>query len=106
MCVKGEQDFWIKLLDRYLAPIKESAEHKLMVTKELKSLRNKVHKLVFLKDLRERQKSPLFWGFLVVPTAVQLFGWKCYISNIILWGLLVSVISWIQANYLHPGSLM
>uniref|UniRef100_A0A3P9K521 chitin synthase n=1 Tax=Oryzias latipes TaxID=8090 RepID=A0A3P9K521_ORYLA len=48
---EGEQDFWIKLLDRYLAPIKESAEHKMMVTKELKSLRNKAVFLYFIVNL-------------------------------------------------------
>uniref|UniRef100_A0A3P9LS70 chitin synthase n=1 Tax=Oryzias latipes TaxID=8090 RepID=A0A3P9LS70_ORYLA len=48
---KLDEDFWIKLLDRYLAPIKESAEHKMMVTKELKSLRNKAVFLYFIVNL-------------------------------------------------------
>lgn len=37
-----EHDFWKKLLERYLAPIVDDKAHKEEVTRELKSLRNKV----------------------------------------------------------------
>uniref|UniRef100_A0A8D0D465 chitin synthase n=1 Tax=Sander lucioperca TaxID=283035 RepID=A0A8D0D465_SANLU len=45
---EGEQDFWNKLLERYLTPIKESKAHLEEVTKELKSLRNKGVFLYFI----------------------------------------------------------
>ncbi|XP_056269088.1 chitin synthase 1 isoform X2 [Pseudoliparis swirei] len=38
---EGEQDFWNKLLERYLTPIVDSKAHLEEVTRELKSLRNK-----------------------------------------------------------------
>uniref|UniRef100_A0A3Q0R7P3 chitin synthase n=1 Tax=Amphilophus citrinellus TaxID=61819 RepID=A0A3Q0R7P3_AMPCI len=43
-----EKDFWDKLIDRYLTPIMETKEHKEMVSKELKSLRNKAVFLYFI----------------------------------------------------------
>lgn len=39
---QDEHDFWKKLLERYLAPIVDDKAHKEEVTRELKSLRNKV----------------------------------------------------------------
>ncbi|XP_078106768.1 chitin synthase 1 isoform X2 [Sander vitreus] len=45
---EGEQDFWNKLLERYLMPIKDSKAHLEEVTKELKSLRNKAVFLYFI----------------------------------------------------------
>ncbi|XP_054473009.1 chitin synthase 1 [Anoplopoma fimbria] len=45
---EGEQDFWNKLLDRYLNPIVETKEHQEEVTRELKSLRNKAVFLYFI----------------------------------------------------------
>ncbi|KAM9765914.1 chitin synthase 1 [Menidia menidia] len=45
---EGENDFWIKLLERYLGPIVESPAHKEEVTRELKSLRNKAVFLYFI----------------------------------------------------------
>lgn len=44
----GEHDFWNKLIERYLAPIKNSKQHEQEVTKELKSLRNKAVFLYFI----------------------------------------------------------
>uniref|UniRef100_A0A3P8SEA3 chitin synthase n=1 Tax=Amphiprion percula TaxID=161767 RepID=A0A3P8SEA3_AMPPE len=43
-----EKDFWNKLIDRYLAPIKNTKQHEEEVTKELKSLRNKAVFLYFI----------------------------------------------------------
>ncbi|RVE74628.1 hypothetical protein OJAV_G00023980 [Oryzias javanicus] len=48
---EGEQDFWVKLIERYLKPITETPEHKMMITKELKSLRNKAVFLYFILNL-------------------------------------------------------
>ncbi|XP_034536216.1 chitin synthase 1 [Notolabrus celidotus] len=45
---EAEHDFWDKLIERYLKPIVESKEHKEMVIKELKSLRNKAVFLYFI----------------------------------------------------------
>ncbi|TDH17171.1 hypothetical protein EPR50_G00005670 [Perca flavescens] len=45
---EGEQDFWDKLLERYLSPIKDSKAHLEEVTTELKSLRNKAVFLYFI----------------------------------------------------------
>nr|XP_054588166.1 chitin synthase 1 [Nothobranchius furzeri] len=45
---EGEKDFWEKLIERYLTPIKDSPEHKERVSKELKSLRNKAVFLYFI----------------------------------------------------------
>ncbi|XP_030578327.1 chitin synthase 1 [Archocentrus centrarchus] len=45
---ENEKDFWDKLIDRYLTPIMETKEHKEMVSKELKSLRNKAVFLYFI----------------------------------------------------------
>ncbi|KAK1890823.1 Chitin synthase chs-1 [Dissostichus eleginoides] len=45
---EGEQDFWNKLIDRYLTPINDSQAHKDEVTRELKSLRNKAVFLYFI----------------------------------------------------------
>ncbi|XP_037549422.1 chitin synthase 1 [Nematolebias whitei] len=43
-----EKDFWTKLIERYLTPIKDTDEHKAQVDKELKSLRNKAVFLYFI----------------------------------------------------------
>uniref|UniRef100_A0A672ZH61 chitin synthase n=1 Tax=Sphaeramia orbicularis TaxID=375764 RepID=A0A672ZH61_9TELE len=43
-----ENDFWIKLLDRYLTPIVDTKAHLEEVTRELKSLRNKAVFLYFI----------------------------------------------------------
>ncbi|XP_035508265.1 chitin synthase 1 [Morone saxatilis] len=48
---EGEEDFWDKLLERYLKPIVESQAHKDEVTKELKSLRNKGVFLYFIINI-------------------------------------------------------
>uniref|UniRef100_A0A672ZJF4 chitin synthase n=1 Tax=Sphaeramia orbicularis TaxID=375764 RepID=A0A672ZJF4_9TELE len=45
---EGENDFWIKLLDRYLTPIVDTKAHLEEVTRELKSLRNKAVFLYFI----------------------------------------------------------
>uniref|UniRef100_A0A8C2WR57 chitin synthase n=1 Tax=Cyclopterus lumpus TaxID=8103 RepID=A0A8C2WR57_CYCLU len=45
---EGEQDFWNKLLERYLKPIVDSKAHLEDVTRELKSLRNKAVFLYFI----------------------------------------------------------
>ncbi|KAK0148640.1 Chitin synthase chs-1 [Merluccius polli] len=45
---EGENDFWVKLIERYLTPIKESDAHKQEVSRELKSLRNKAVFLYFI----------------------------------------------------------
>uniref|UniRef100_A0A8C4ESJ2 chitin synthase n=1 Tax=Dicentrarchus labrax TaxID=13489 RepID=A0A8C4ESJ2_DICLA len=48
---KLDEDFWEKLLERYLSPIVESAAHKEEVTRELKSLRNKAVFLYFIINI-------------------------------------------------------
>ncbi|KAK7913398.1 hypothetical protein WMY93_013609 [Mugilogobius chulae] len=48
---EDENDFWNKLLDRYLKPINDSKEHQEEVTKELKSLRNKAVFLYFIINI-------------------------------------------------------
>uniref|UniRef100_A0A4W6G3I7 chitin synthase n=1 Tax=Lates calcarifer TaxID=8187 RepID=A0A4W6G3I7_LATCA len=48
---EGEQDFWNKLLERYLKPIKDTKEHQEEVTRELKSLRNKAVFLYFIVNV-------------------------------------------------------
>ncbi|XP_061600519.1 chitin synthase 1 [Cololabis saira] len=48
---EGEDDFWQKLLERYLAPIVETQAHKDDVTRELKSLRNKGVFLYFIINI-------------------------------------------------------
>ncbi|XP_026149918.1 chitin synthase 1 [Mastacembelus armatus] len=45
---EGEQDFWNKLIDRYLKPIVDTKTHQEEVTRELKSLRNKAVFLYFI----------------------------------------------------------
>ncbi|XP_073728978.1 chitin synthase 1 [Misgurnus anguillicaudatus] len=45
---EDEEDFWEKLLERYLKPIAEDEAHKKEVTRELKSLRNKAVFLYFI----------------------------------------------------------
>ncbi|CAB1428603.1 unnamed protein product [Pleuronectes platessa] len=45
---EGEQDFWHKLLERYLKPIVDVKAHQEEVTRELKSLRNKSVFLYFI----------------------------------------------------------
>lgn len=45
---EDENDFWIKLLDRYLKPINDSKAYQEEVSKELKSLRNKAVFLYFM----------------------------------------------------------
>ncbi|XP_023251040.1 uncharacterized protein LOC111645926 [Seriola lalandi dorsalis] len=45
---EGEQDFWNKLLERYLKPIVDTKAHQEEVTRELKSLRNKAVFLYFI----------------------------------------------------------
>nr|XP_019954494.1 PREDICTED: uncharacterized protein LOC109636909 [Paralichthys olivaceus] len=45
---EGEQDFWNKLLERYLKPIVDVKAHQDEVTRELKSLRNKAVFLYFI----------------------------------------------------------
>ncbi|XP_035011461.2 chitin synthase 1 [Hippoglossus stenolepis] len=45
---EGEQDFWNKLLERYLKPIVDVKAHQEEVTRELKSLRNKAVFLYFI----------------------------------------------------------
>lgn len=48
---EDENDFWVKLLDRYLKPISDSKEHLEEVSKELKSLRNKAVFLYFMINI-------------------------------------------------------
>ncbi|XP_020494123.2 chitin synthase 1 [Labrus bergylta] len=48
---EGEQDFWEKLIERYLKPITDTKAHLDEVTKELKSLRNKAVFLYFIINL-------------------------------------------------------
>ncbi|XP_060897853.1 chitin synthase 1 [Labrus mixtus] len=48
---EGEQDFWEKLIERYLKPITDTKAHLEEVTKELKSLRNKAVFLYFIINL-------------------------------------------------------
>ncbi|XP_068587279.1 chitin synthase 1 [Cebidichthys violaceus] len=48
---EGEQDFWNKLLERYLKPIVDSKAHLEEVTRELKSLRNKAVFLYFIVNV-------------------------------------------------------
>ncbi|KAM8763421.1 chitin synthase 1 [Acanthopagrus schlegelii] len=48
---EGEQDFWIKLIERYLKPIVETKAHQEEVTRELKSLRNKAVFLYFIVNI-------------------------------------------------------
>lgn len=48
---EAEFDFWEKLIERYLTPIVDTKEHKDMVTKELKSLRNKAVFLYFILNV-------------------------------------------------------
>uniref|UniRef100_A0A3Q1JBI7 chitin synthase n=1 Tax=Anabas testudineus TaxID=64144 RepID=A0A3Q1JBI7_ANATE len=43
-----ENDFWIKLIERYLKPINDPKSHQEEVTRELKSLRNKAVFLYFI----------------------------------------------------------
>ncbi|XP_059927802.1 chitin synthase 1 [Gadus macrocephalus] len=43
-----EEDFWVKLIERYLTPIVETEAHKQEVLRELKSLRNKSVFLYFI----------------------------------------------------------
>ncbi|XP_045888846.1 chitin synthase 1 [Micropterus dolomieu] len=45
---EGEHDFWNKLIERYLTPIKDNKAHLEEVTRELKSLRNKAVFLYFI----------------------------------------------------------
>ncbi|XP_075325448.1 chitin synthase 1 [Odontesthes bonariensis] len=45
---EGEHDFWNKVIERYLTPIVETQQHKDMVIRELKSLRNKAVFLYFI----------------------------------------------------------
>ncbi|XP_037341431.2 chitin synthase 1 [Pungitius pungitius] len=45
---EGEQDFWNKLLERYLTPIVDTKAHTEEITRELKSLRNKAVFLYFI----------------------------------------------------------
>ncbi|XP_070689214.1 chitin synthase 1 [Pempheris klunzingeri] len=45
---EGEQDFWNKLIERYLTPIVDTKAHLEEVTRELKSLRNKAVFLYFI----------------------------------------------------------
>lgn len=48
---EDENDFWIKLLDRYLTPISDTKAHQEEVSKELKSLRNKAVFLYFMLNV-------------------------------------------------------
>ncbi|KAM7015137.1 chitin synthase 1 [Tautogolabrus adspersus] len=48
---EGEQDFWEKLIERYLKPITDTKAHLDEITKELKSLRNKAVFLYFIINL-------------------------------------------------------
>ncbi|XP_031435213.1 chitin synthase 1 [Clupea harengus] len=48
---EDEKDFWVKLLERYLAPIVDDKAHLEEVTRELKSLRNKAVFLYFMLNL-------------------------------------------------------
>ncbi|KAJ8013713.1 hypothetical protein DPEC_G00032640 [Dallia pectoralis] len=48
---EDECNFWKKLLERYLAPIKDDIAHKEEVTRELKSLRNKAVFLYFILNV-------------------------------------------------------
>ncbi|XP_072321978.1 chitin synthase 1 [Eucyclogobius newberryi] len=48
---EDENDFWNKLLDRYLKPINDSKQHQEDVSKELKSLRNKAVFLYFIINI-------------------------------------------------------
>ncbi|CAL8243471.1 unnamed protein product [Lota lota] len=45
---EDENDFWVKLIERYLTPITETEAHKQEVSRELKSLRNKAVFLYFI----------------------------------------------------------
>ncbi|XP_034044491.1 chitin synthase 1 [Thalassophryne amazonica] len=47
----AENDFWVKLIERYLTPIKDTKAHQEEVTTELKSLRNKGVFLYFMVNL-------------------------------------------------------
>lgn len=42
LCVQSENDFWNRLIERYLKPLNDPKSHLDEVTRELKSLRNKV----------------------------------------------------------------
>ncbi|XP_062319248.1 chitin synthase 1 isoform X2 [Osmerus eperlanus] len=48
---EDETDFWIKLLERYLSPIVDDKAQKEVVTRELKSLRNKAVFLYFIVNV-------------------------------------------------------
>ncbi|XP_064173371.1 chitin synthase 1 [Anguilla rostrata] len=48
---EDENDFWVKLLERYLKPIVDEKAHKEEVTRELKSLRNKATFLYFIVNV-------------------------------------------------------
>ncbi|KAJ8359914.1 hypothetical protein SKAU_G00164390 [Synaphobranchus kaupii] len=48
---EDENDFWVKLLERYLKPIVDEKAHKDEVTRELKSLRNKATFLYFILNV-------------------------------------------------------
>ncbi|KAM6977903.1 chitin synthase 1 [Aplochiton taeniatus] len=48
---EGEEDFWNKLIERYLTPITDTQAHKDEVTRELKSLRNKAVFLYFILNV-------------------------------------------------------
>ncbi|XP_076012206.1 chitin synthase 1 [Genypterus blacodes] len=45
---EAENDFWVKLIERYLTPIVETKAHQEEVTRELKSLRNRAVFLYFI----------------------------------------------------------
>lgn len=52
--VQEEKDFWNKLIQRYLTPIVDTEAHQKTVTRELKSLRNKVSNVYeFLLKFRD-----------------------------------------------------
>ncbi|KAM3876977.1 chitin synthase 1 [Diretmus argenteus] len=48
---EAENDFWVKLLERYLSPIVDVKAHQEEVTRELKSLRNKAVFLYFIVNV-------------------------------------------------------
>lgn len=48
---ESEREFWDKLIERYLEPIRDDEAHKEKVTRELKSLRNKSVFMYFMANL-------------------------------------------------------
>lgn len=66
LCYQDETDFWNKLLERYLKPIQDDKAHLEEVTRELKSLRNKVWLVNF-------GWKNLFWHIMLNVNSSLLF---------------------------------